>query len=124
MRILTIEDDPITSKSIELMLTHAGFRVHTADLGEEGIDLALLYNFDLITLDLNLPDISGHEVLRRIRLAKINTPILILSRADDIESKIKAFGSGADDYLTKPFHREELVARIQTIIRRCCGHTA
>ena len=123
MRILLVEDDPTTSRSIELMLTHANLNVFCTDLGEDGIDLAKLYDYDLILLDLNLPDMSGHEVLRQLRLARIETPILILSGADDTENKIKGFGFGADDYLTKPFHREELVARIHAIIRRSKGHS-
>jgi two-component system cell cycle response regulator CtrA len=123
MRILLVEDDATTSRSIELMLTHANLNVYCTDLGEDGIDLAKLYDYDLILLDLNLPDISGHEVLRQIRLARVETPILILSGSDDTESKLKGFGFGADDYLTKPFHREELVARIHAIIRRSKGHS-
>jgi two-component system cell cycle response regulator CtrA len=122
MRILLVEDDPATSRSIELMLTHANLNVYCTDLGEEGIDLAKLYDYDLILLDLNLPDMHGHDVLRQLRLARVDTPILILSGADDTENKIKGFGFGADDYLTKPFHREELVARIHAIIRRSKGH--
>ena len=122
MRVLLVEDDPTTSKSIELMLTHANLNVYTTDLGEEGIDLAKLYDYDLILLDLNLPDMSGHEVLRQLRMARVDTPILILSGSDDTENKLKGFGFGADDYLTKPFHREELVARIHAIIRRSKGH--
>jgi len=122
MRILLVEDDPTTSRSIELMLTHANLNVYCTDLGEEGIDLAKLYDYDLILLDLNLPDMTGHEVLRQLRLAKVETPILILSGSDDTENKIRGFGSGADDYLTKPFHRGELVARIHAIIRRSKGH--
>ena len=123
MRILLIEDDPATSKSIELMLGHANFNVYTTDLGEEGIDLAKLYDYDLILLDLVLPDINGHDVLRQLRVARIDTPILILSGETDTENKMRGFGSGADDYLTKPFHREELIARIQAIIRRSKGHS-
>ncbi len=122
MRILLVEDDPTTSRSIELMLTHANLNVYCTDLGEEGIDLAKLYDYDLILLDLNLPDMNGHEVLRQLRLSKVDTPILILSGADDTENKIRGFGFGADDYMTKPFHREELVARIHAIIRRSKGH--
>ena len=123
MRILLIEDDPATSKSIELMLGHANFNVYTTDLGEEGIDLAKLYDYDLILLDLVLPDINGYDVLRQLRVARIDTPILILSGETDTENKMRGFGSGADDYLTKPFHREELIARIHAIIRRSKGHS-
>ena len=123
MRILLVEDDPTTSSSIELMLTHANLNVYCTDMGEDGIDLAKLYDYDLILLDLNLPDMSGHEVLRQVRQARVETPILILSGADDTENKLKGFGFGADDYLTKPFHREELVARIHAIIRRSKGHS-
>ena len=122
MRILLVEDDPTTSRSIELMLTHANLNVYCTDLGEDGVDLAKLYDYDLILLDLNLPDMSGHEVLRQLRLAKVETPILILSGSDDTDNKLKGFGFGADDYMTKPFHREELVARIHAIIRRSKGH--
>jgi two-component system cell cycle response regulator CtrA len=104
------------------MLTHANLNVYCTDLGEDGIDLAKLYDYDLIILDLNLPDMSGHEVLRQLRMAKIETPILILSGSDDTDNKIRGFGFGADDYLTKPFHREELIARIHAIIRRSKGH--
>ena len=123
MRVLLVEDDPATSRSIELMLTHANLNVYCTDLGEDGIDLAKLYDYDLILLDLNLPDMSGHEVLRQLRLAKIETPILILSGSDDTDNKIRGFGFGADDYMTKPFHREELIARIHAIIRRSKGHS-
>ncbi len=91
MRVLLVEDDPTTSKSIELMLTHANLNVYATDLGEEGIDLAKLYDYDLILLDLNLPDMNGHEVLRQLRLARVDTPILILTGSTDTENKIKGF---------------------------------
>lgn len=123
MRVLLVEDDPNTAKSIEMMLTNANLNVYSTEMGEEGIDLAKLYDYDLILLDLNLPDMTGHEVLRQLRLARITTPILILSGTGDTESKIRGFGFGADDYLTKPFHREELIARIHAIIRRSKGHS-
>ena len=122
MRVLLVEDDPTTSRSIEMMLTHANLNVYATDLGEEGIDLAKLYDYDLILLDLDLPDMDRHEVLRQLRLARVETPILILTGSDVTENKIKGFGLGADDYLTKPFHREERVARIHAIIRRSKGH--
>lgn len=122
MRILLVEDDPTTSRSIELMLRNANLNVYATDLGEEGIDLAKIYDYDLILLDLQLPDMDGHEVLRKLRMARIDTPILILTGADDTDNKVKGFGLGADDYLTKPFNRDELVARIHAIIRRSKGH--
>jgi two-component system cell cycle response regulator CtrA len=122
MRVLLIEDDPTTSRSIESMLRKANFNVYATDLGEEGLDLAKLYDYDLIILDLNLPDMTGYDVLRKLRLAKVDTPTLILTGLDDMEHKIKGFGFGADDYLTKPFNRDELVARIHAIVRRSKGH--
>ena len=122
MRVLLIEDDPATAQSIELMLRNANLNVYATDLGEEGIDLAKLYDYDLILLDLNLPDMTGYDVLKKLRVAKIDTPILILSGLDDTDNKIRGFGSGADDYLTKPFNREELIARIHAIVRRSKGH--
>jgi two-component system cell cycle response regulator CtrA len=120
MRVLLIEDDASTAQSIELMLK--GFNVYTTGLGEEGLDLGKLYDHDIILLDLNLPDVSGFEVLRSLRVAKVKTPILILSGLAGIEDKVKGLGIGADDYLTKPFHKNELVARIHSIVRRSRGH--
>jgi two-component system, cell cycle response regulator CtrA len=122
MRVLLIEDDRATAQSIELMLKTEGFNVHTTNLGEEGTDLGKQYDYDFILLDLNLPDMSGFEVLRALRLGKIDTPTLILSGQAALEDKVKGLGFGADDYLTKPFHRDELVARIQAIVRRSQGH--
>ena len=117
MRVLLIEDDPSTSKSIELMLSAEGFNIYSTDLGEEGIDLGKLYDYDM-----NLPDMHGYDVLKKLRLSKVNTPVLILSGMGELENKVKGLGFGADDYLTKPFYKEELVARIQAIIRRSKGH--
>jgi len=122
MRVLLVEDDPTTSRSIELMLTHANFNVYCTDMGEEAIELGKLYDYDLILLDLDLPDMTGLDVLRQVRLARVDTPILILTGEDSTDAKLKGFGGGADDYLTKPFHRDELVARIHAIIRRSQGH--
>jgi two-component system cell cycle response regulator CtrA len=121
MRVLLIEDDSATAQSIELMLKAESFNVYTTDLGEEGVDLGKLY-YDIILLDLNLPDMSGFEVLRTLRVSKVKTPILILSGLAGIEDKVKGLGFGADDYMTKPFHKNELVARIHAIVRRSKGH--
>jgi two-component system cell cycle response regulator CtrA len=122
MRVLLIEDDSPAAQSIELMLKSESFTVYTTDLGEEGIDLGKIYDYDIILLDLNLPDMSGFEVLRSLRISKVKTPTLILSGLAGIEDKVKGFGVGADDYMTKPFHRDELVARIHAIVRRSKGH--
>ena len=122
MRVLLIEDDASIAASIELMLKSENFNTYTTDLGEEGIDLGKLYDYDIILLDLTLPDMSGYEVLRNLRVAKVKTPILILSGMASIEDKVKGLGFGADDYLTKPFHKDELVARIHAIVRRSKGH--
>ena len=122
MRVLLIEDDRTIAQSIELMLKSESFNVYTTDLGEEGIDLGKLYDYDIILLDLNLPDMSGYKVLRSLRVSKVKTPILILSGLGGIEDKVRGLGFGADDYMTKPFHKDELVARIHAIVRRSKGH--
>ena len=123
IRVLLVEDDSAMAHSIELMLRTETFNVYTTDLGEEGIDLGKLYDYDIIVLDLQLPDMSGFEVLKTLRLAKVQTPILILSGNAIVEAKVKALGFGADDYMTKPFHKDELIARIQAVIRRSKGHS-
>ena len=122
MKVLLIEDDPVTAQSVEIMLKAEGMSVYHTDLGEEGIDLAKLYDYDIVLLDLGLPDISGFDVLRSLRLAKIKTPVMIVSGLAGIEDKVRGLGHGADDYLTKPFHKDELVARIHAIVRRSKGH--
>jgi two-component system cell cycle response regulator CtrA len=122
MRVLLIEDDSATAQSIELMLLSEGFNVFATDMGEEGVDLGKIYDYDIILLDLGLPDISGYEVLRQLRVNKIKTPILILSGMGGIDDKVRGLGFGADDYMTKPFHKDELVARIHAIVRRSKGH--
>jgi two-component system cell cycle response regulator CtrA len=122
MRVLLIEDDNATAQSIDLMLKSESFNVYRTDLGEEGVSLGALYDYDIILLDLNLPDMSGFEVLRSLRVSKVKTPILILSGIAGIEHKVKGLGLGADDYMTKPFHKHELVARIHAIVRRSRGH--
>jgi two-component system cell cycle response regulator CtrA len=123
MRVLLVEDDPSVAKSIELMLHSEGFIVDSTDLGEDGLEIGKLYDYDIIILDLMLPDIDGYEVLRRLRSARVTTPILILSGLSELDHKIKGLGVGADDYLTKPFDKRELIARIQAIVRRSKGHS-
>jgi two-component system, cell cycle response regulator CtrA len=122
VRVLLIEDDKAVARGIEMMLKAEGFNVYVTDLGEEGVDLGKIYDYDLILLDLNLPDMSGMDVLRTLRVARIDTPIMILSGNSEIETKVKTLGGGADDFMTKPFHREELVARIHAVVRRSKGH--
>src|SRR4029434_9418000 len=110
-------------QSIELILKSEGYIVDTTDLGEDGLEIGKLYDYDIIILDLMLPDIDGYEVLRRLRASKVSTPILILSGLSEMDNKLKGLGFGADDFLTKPFDRRELVARIQAIVRRSKGHS-
>ncbi len=122
MRALLIEDDAGVAKSVELMLKVESICVYKTDLGEEGVDLAKIYDYDIVLLDLNLPDMSGYDVLRSLRSAKVHTPILILSGLAGIEDKVRGLGLGADDYLSKPFHKVELIARIHALVRRSKGH--
>src|SRR4051812_18208564 len=122
MRVLLVEDDQSTAKSIELMLKSDGYVVDMTDMGEDGLEIGKLYEYDIIILDLMLPDLDGYEVLKRLRAAKVETPILILSGLSELDSKLKGLGFGADDYLTKPFDKRELMARIQAIVRRSKGH--
>ena len=122
VRVLLVDDDAAIARSIELMLKIEEINVYRTDLGEEGVDLGKIYDYDIILLDLNLPDISGYEVLRSLRSAKVVTPVLILSGLASIEDKIRGLGLGADDYLSKPFHKDELIARIHALVRRSKGH--
>ena len=122
MRVLLVEDDTATAQSIEMMLRSESYVCDTTDMGEDGLEIGKLYDYDIIVLDLMLPDIDGYEVLRRLRAARVQTPILILSGLTGLDDKIKGLGVGADDYLTKPFDKRELIARIQAIVRRSKGH--
>ena len=122
MRALVIEDDPVSARLIEQALKAENMISEPANCGEDGIELGKLYDFDIIVLDLRLPDMEGYEVVRRLRAAKVQTPILILSGRTDPTDKVRGLMGGADDYLTKPFNKAELVARIQAIVRRSKGH--
>ncbi len=122
MRVLLIEDDKALAQTIELMLISEGLSSDTVETGEEGLDYVKIYDYDIILLDLGLPDMSGYDVLRKLRIGKNKTPILILSGMDGIEDKVKGLGFGADDYMTKPFHKDELIARINAVVRRAKGH--
>jgi len=124
MRVLLVEDDPIQAQTIELMLRGESMVVDATGLGEDGLEIGRLYEYDIMILDLGLPDMDGLEVLRQLRAGRNATPVLILSGVDDTDRKIKSLGLGADDYLTKPFEKGELIARIHAIIRRSKGHAA
>src|SRR5271154_2687651 len=123
MRVLLVEDNAVMTAIMEKVLREEKFIVDTPDLGEDGLEIGKLYDYDIIVLDLMLPDLDGYEVLRRLRAARVRTPILILSGLAELDHKIKGLGFGADDFLTKPFDRRELIARIQAIVRRAKGHS-
>jgi two-component system cell cycle response regulator CtrA len=122
MRILIVEDDRPAAKLLEISLVAEGFNVDVAHLGDDGVELGKIYDYDLILLDLSLPDLSGMEVLRRLRSSRINSPVMFLSGSAEIDTKVKSLAGGADDYVTKPFHKEELLARVHAVIRRSKGH--
>ncbi len=122
MRVLLVEDDLSTQQSIELILKSEGMVVDSTDLGEDGLEIGKIYDYDIIVLDLMLPDMHGLEVLKRLRDSRVETPVLILTGLGETGDKVKGLGVGADDYLTKPFDKKELLARIQAIVRRSKGH--
>jgi len=123
MRVLVVEDDPVSARLIEIALKGEHIVFEHAGNGEDGIELAKIYDFDIVILDIRLPDIDGYDVVRRLRASRIRTPVLILSSRSDPVDKVKGLSHGADDFLTKPFNREELVARLQAIVRRSKGHS-
>lgn len=122
MKILVVEDEKVLSNTIKQCLIKK-WNVEQAFDGYEGYMLAKEGVYDIILLDLMMPEMSGYDVLKKIRSEKINTPVLILTAKDSIDDKIKGFGLGADDYLTKPFEIEELIVRIDAIVRRFNGST-
>jgi two-component system, cell cycle response regulator CtrA len=122
MRVLLIEDDRAMARAVELMLDEAGFEHETAGTGEVALEYARAYEFDVILLDLTLPDMHGHDVLKRLRMLRVNSPVLILSGDSDTSTKVTGLGAGADDYVTKPFEKAELMARLHALVRRSQGH--
>ncbi len=123
MRVLLVEDDPATAQGIEMMMRSESYVCDVTDMGEDGLEIGKLYDYDIIVLDLMLPDMDGYEVLRKLRAASVKTPVLVLSGLNGLDNKIKGLSVGADDYLTKPFDKRELIARIQAIVRRSKGHS-
>jgi two-component system cell cycle response regulator CtrA len=122
MRVLLVEDNATMAALMEKLLRAENFIVDTTNLGEDGLEIGKLYDYDIIILDLILPDIDGYEVLRRLRAARVRTPVLIMSALAELEHTIKGLRTGADDFMVKPFDRRELVARIKAIVRRSKGH--
>ena len=123
MRVLLVEDDPATAQGIEMMLRSESYVCDVTNMGEDGLEIGKLYDYDIIVLDLMLPDMDGYEVLRKLRAASVKTPVLVLSGLNGLDNKIKGLSVGADDYLTKPFDKRELIARIQAIVRRSKVHS-
>ena len=118
MRILIVEDEPAIVRMLERGLAAHGYRCVSADNGDDGARLAVEEDVDLVLLDIMLPGLSGHEVLKRIRFRRPGLPVLMLTARDDMQSKVGALDGGADDYLTKPFAFEELLARMRALVRR------
>ena len=122
MRVLLIEDDKAMSQNVALILKKEGMVVDVSALGEDGLEVGKLYDYDIVILDLKLPDMDGLDVLKHLRASNINTPVLILSGLNSPDKKVSGLSFGADDYLTKPFDRSELIARVNAIVRRAKGH--
>jgi two-component system cell cycle response regulator CtrA len=119
MRILLVEDDSATRQTLELMLKSEAFNVYSTDSGEEAVSLGKLYDYDAIVLDL---DVGGFDVIRALRLARIKTPIIAMDHHVQVDTIVKVLDLGGDECLAKPFHKDELVARIHALVRRCKGH--
>lgn len=124
MRILVIEDERKLAQSLQKALQVERFVVDLSFNGRDGLDLALVNEYDLVILDLGLPEMDGIEVSKRLRAEKIDTPILMLTARDSTKDKVSGLDNGADDYLVKPFDYEELLARIRACLRRNSNHKA
>jgi len=121
MRVLLVEDDLTAARGVMLMLKATGAVIDHSEAGEEALELLRHYEYDVVLLDLMLPDIEGYEVVRRMRIARNDTPVLILSGLTRPQAKVKGLGLGADDFITKPFDKAELLARMQAVVRRSKG---
>jgi len=122
MRVLVVEDEPDLRRQVSQALSEAGYSVDEAPDGEEGEFLGDTEPYDAVVLDLGLPKVDGITVLNHWRQAGRDMPVLILTARDSWNEKVSGFDAGADDYLTKPFHMEELLARVRALIRRTAGH--
>jgi two-component system, cell cycle response regulator CtrA len=121
MRILVAEGNFITAQVISRVLQARGVIVEQTERGKDALELVKRYDFDLVMLDLTLPDMEAYEVVRRMRAVRLNTPVLILSGVSRPAAQLKAFEMGADEFMTKPFDNAELLARVQAVIRRSKG---
>ncbi len=123
MRVLLIQDELVTARGVMQMLKANGGIVDHVDTGEEALELVRHYDYDIVLLDLMLPDMDGYEVMRRMRSSRIEAPVIILSGLTRPQAKVKAFSVGADDFISKPFDETELLARMQAIVRRSKGYS-
>jgi two-component system, OmpR family, response regulator PhoP len=121
VRVLVVEDEAAIRDMLKSRLTEAGFTVDVAGDGEEGLFAGLEYPLDVAIVDLGLPKVSGLEVIRRLRAGRKSYPILILTARDNWQDKVEGLQAGADDYVAKPFHFEEVLARLQALLRRAGG---
>jgi two-component system cell cycle response regulator CtrA len=121
MRVLLVDDDPIAARSVTVMLKAAGSVVDVTEGGEDALELLRHYEYDIVVLDIALPDIEGFEVVRRMRISRNDTPVLVLSGLTMAQARVKALSLGADDFITKPYDKAELLARMQAIVRRSKG---
>ncbi len=121
MRVLLVEDDLAAARGVALMLRSGGAVVDHTDTGEEALELVHHYDYDIVLLDLMLPDIEGYDVVRRMRAGRLNVPVLILSGLTRPQAKVRGLTLGADDFITKPFDKAELLARIPAVVRRSKG---
>jgi two-component system cell cycle response regulator CtrA len=124
MKILLVEDDVTTAEIIQRFLRDENLFCDCIMTGEEAFQVGKIYDYDVIILDLHLPDMNGHELLQRLRDSAVSSPILVLSGFQSIQDKVKALGFGADDYMTKPFASEELIVRLKALARRAEGHSS